>query len=292
MDPTARIDADPVVTRGEPIGLIAGGGDLPRLVARGMRRSGRPVHGIGLRGQYEPRLPAACDHFSVAGALQPGRWIRLLHRAGIREAVMVGSVTKRHMHDARRILRELPDRHALDLWFRRLRHDRRNAAVLGAVADLLARHGITLIDSTTSIPEHLASPGVLTPHAPSNAQRADLEFGASLLHRLVELDIGQAIAVRGRDVVAVEALEGTARMIDRAGGLCGRRPWTLLKTAASEHDRRADVPVVGVETIEQLHAAGGRCLGIGAGRVILLDRPRVLRAAAARGIVVVGFDAS
>jgi len=272
------------------VGLIAGQGRLPLLVAAGARESGRRVSCVGLAGQYDAELPAACDDFRRVGLVRLGQWIRALRGWGVTEAIMVGGVRKARMHDPLRLFRQIPDWRAVSLWYRHLRHDRRNAAVLRAVAEELARHGIRLIDSTTYIPDHLAVPGVMTRVQPTAAQRADIEFGWPLLAQTVELDIGQSIAVRDRDVVAVEAVEGTDAMIARAGELCRARGWTLLKTASSRHDRRSDVPTIGVQTIQAMASAGGGCIALGTGRVILVDRPSVLAAADRAGIAVVGVE--
>ena len=201
---------------------------------------------------------------------------------------MVGGVSKRTAHDPRRLLHYLPDWRAILIWYRRLRHDRRNAALLAAVADELGREGITLIDSTHYIPEHLAGVGVLGQVQPTRGQQADIDFGWPLLMQTAALDIGQSMAVRERDVLAVEAVEGTDEMIDRAGQLCRGSGWTLLKTSKPDHDRRADVPTIGVQTIGRLKAAQAGCIAVGAGRVILIDQPAVLAAANDVGIAVVG----
>lgn len=273
-----------------PIGLIAGQGRLPILVAEGIHAAGEEVCCVGLRDQFDSTLPARCDRFAPAGLVRLGRWIRLLRRWGVTEAVMVGAVTKARMHDPLRVLRQMPDWRAAILWYRRLRHDRRSAAVLAAVADMLEEGGVRLIDSTTYIPDHLAEVGVMTRHQPTPAQRADIEFGWELLDRVVELGAGQSMAVRERDVIAIEAVEGTARMIERAGTLCRAKGWTLLKTASADHDMRADVPSMGVETIEQLSRAGAGCAALGAGRVILIDKPAVLAAADRAKIALVGVE--
>src|SRR5688572_12415503 len=223
------------------LGLIAGQGRLPLLVAGGMKAAGAQICCVGLRDQYDSQLPALCDQFEVAGLVRIGRWIKVLRRGGVREAVMVGAVTKKRIHDRWRFFRQIPDWRAAVLWYRHLRHDRRNAAVLRAVAEELGRKRITLIDSTTYIQDQMASEGVMTQWQPSTAQRADIDFGWPLLTQAVELDIGQSIAVRERDVVAVEAVEGTDAMMDRAGELCAKskRGWVLLKTAKRDHDMRA-----------------------------------------------------
>ena len=118
-----------------PVGLIAGQGTLPILVARGIRATGREVACIGLADQYLPELPPLCDRFARAGVVRLGRWIRLARRFGIREAVMVGRVSKARMHDPLRLVRQLPDWRAIDLWYRKLRHDRRSATLLTVLAD-------------------------------------------------------------------------------------------------------------------------------------------------------------
>ena len=276
------------------VGIIAGQGTLPFLVARGMRAQGRRVHCVGLRGQWEEGLPACCDAFQEAGVLQLGRWIRLFRRAGVTEVTMVGRVSKKQMHDPwlmLKALRDLPDWRTVDLWFRRLRHDRRSATLLRVVADDLAKEGVILIDSTRYIPDHMATEGTMGSVAPDARAQADIAFGWPLLEKVGGLDIGQAISVRERDVIAVEAVEGTDAMIRRTGELCRARGWTLLKSARPGHDMRADVPTIGVQTIEGLAKAGAGCVALGVGRVILVDRPAVLAAADRAGIAIVGVKA-
>jgi DUF1009 family protein len=270
------------------LGIIAGNGILPILVARGARSAGYRVCCVGLKNQFESQLPQECDEFAVAGMARIGRWIRLLRRWGAIDAVMVGGVGKKIMHDPFRMVRTMPDVRGLVLWYRRLRHDRRDATVLAAIADELQVAGVTLIDSTTHIQQHLAGSGVLGSVAPTAMQSDDIAFGWPLLSQTVDLHIGQSIAVREGDVLAVEAIEGTAALIDRAGELCKAKGWTLLKTAASDHDMRADVPSIGVNTIDQVAAAGCRCIAMGSGRVILLDAPAVIAAANEAGVALVG----
>jgi len=271
------------------IGLIAGGGRLPLLIARNLRDMGHAVHGLGLANQYESDLPEMCASFREVGLLRVGSWGRALSRLGVRHAIMVGKVDKaKLMHDPLRMYRNLPDVRTLVGWFRHLRHDRRSHAVLAAIAEELDRAGVSLIDSTAPIPEQLACAGVMTRTQPTREQQADIEFVWPLLTETLRLDIGQAIAVRERDVIAVEAVEGTDRMIERVGELCRAKGWTLCKGARAGHDRRSDVPTVGITTIERMHATGGRCLALAAGDVIMLDRAQLLARADELGIAVVG----
>ncbi|TVQ61163.1 MAG: LpxI family protein [Phycisphaerales bacterium] len=271
------------------IGLIAGGGRLPLLIARNLRDMGHEVHGLGLANQYEGELPGMCASFREVGLLRVGSWGRILNRLGVHHAIMVGKVDKaKLMHDPFRMYRNLPDFRTLVGWFRHLRHDRRSHAVLAAIAEELDRAGVSLIDSTAPIPDQLATAGVMTRTQPTREQQADIEFVWPLLTETLRLDIGQAIAVRERDVIAVEAVEGTDRMIQRVGELCRAKGWTLCKGARAGHDRRSDVPTVGLTTIERMRETGGRCLALAAGDVIMLDREAMLHRADECGIAVVG----
>ena len=201
---------------------------------------------------------------------------------------MVGRVRKARMYEPLRLVRQLPDLRAARLWYRVLRHDKRNDALLGAVADALAQHEIKLIDSTRYIAEFIAGQGVLTRTRPTTAQMGDVDFVLPLVRQLGQMDIGQAIAVKEREIIAVEAIEGTDAMIRRAGGLCRSGRWTLVKVGKPDQDMRFDVPVVGLHTVELLKAHGGVCLAVEAGKTILVDKPQLLAAADRAGIAVVG----
>lgn len=275
-----------------PLGLIAAGGRLPILVAQGMKHAGHTVHCIGLAGQYEEELPELCDDFTETGALKLGSWGKALRKFGVGHAVMVGRVDKaKLMHDWSTLVRNTPDLRSGMMWFK-LRKDRRSGQILAAVADELAKDGVLLIDSTSHIQEHLAQAGVMTRRQPSAGQKADIDFAWPLLQELLRLDIGQAISVRERDTIAVEAVEGTDRMILRTGELCSASGWSLLKGARSGHDRRSDVPTVGPDTIRNLHEAGGRCLALAAGDVIIIDKPDTLAMADKLDIAIVGMPSA
>jgi len=104
------------------------------------------------------------------------------------------------------------------------------------------------------------------------------------------MDIGQALAVFDKDVIAVEAIEGTDAMIERAGHYCRTGGWTLIKVSNVKQDMRFDVPTVGVTTIEKLASAKAGCLVLEIGKTILLDKLKVLELADKLGIAVVGCE--
>jgi len=271
-----------------PVGLIAGSGRLPVLVARGLVRLGHPVHALGFAGLWDHELRPLCASFAEVGLFRVASWPRKLRTHGVRHAIMVGRVDKaRIMHDPLKIVRHIPDLTTLRAWIR-LRHDRRSHALLNAIAEELDRKGVSLMDSTMPIRDQLASAGVMTRREPTPQQHADIEFVWPLLCELLRLDIGQSIAVRDRDTISVEAVEGTDAMIERTGALCRATGWTLCKGSRAGHDRRSDVPTVGIQTIRHLHAHGGRCLALAADDVIMIDKPEMLAEADRLGVAVIG----
>jgi UDP-2,3-diacylglucosamine hydrolase len=271
-----------------PLGLIAGEGIFPILVARGARAAGRRVVCAALADSASPLLRGECDEFKTVGILRIGQWLRFLRRAGCSEAIMVGRVEKTRMYRRFRYFRYVPDWRTVRLWMTKLRHDRRPYAVLKGVTEELALGGITLIDSTRYTADHLATAGVMTRRQPDAAQWIDARFGFGLCKSISGLDIGQSIAVLRRDVIAVEAVEGTNAMIDRAGALCRSGGWTLIKVGNSAGDMRSDVPTVGVTTIERLAVARCACVVMEVGTTVLLEKPKVIELADRHGIAIVG----
>ena len=203
------------------LGLIAGQGRLPFLVADGAKRAGLKVVCVGLSDNAETGLAGHVDVFFSGVITRPGWWMRRLRKYGASRTVMVGRVAKSRMYTPWRIVRYLPDWRALRIWYWRLRgKDKRNETVLCAIADELASGQIYLENSTMYCKEHLADEGVMTKCRPSASVQGDIEFGWPILQKLTQLDIGQAIAVKEKEIIAVEAIEGTAEMIERAGELC------------------------------------------------------------------------
>jgi hypothetical protein len=244
---------------------------------------------VGLAGSAEPELAKEADVFYTVPLARPGNWIGKLKRHGVTNAIMAGGVAKGQIFTPWRILRYLPDWRAVRIWYWRLRKkNKQNETLLSALADELASGGIILEDSTKYCKEHLATQGPQTSHKPGATTASDIEFGWPIVKKMAEMDIGQAIAVREREVIAVEAIEGTARMIERAAGLCKMGGWTLLKAAKHNQDMRFDVPCVGTDTIRSLAAGGAKCLVVEAGRTIIIDKSQTLELADQMGICVIG----
>jgi hypothetical protein len=271
------------------LGLIAGGGRLPFLVAYGARRAGLKVVCVGLGETVEDSLAGEVDVFRRVGIARPGSWMRELKRNNVTSAIMVGRIYKGRLFTPWRILKYLPDWRAFRIYYWRLRGKNKQAdMLLSAVADELASGGIKLEDSTMYCKEHLATAGVMGCNPTRPSVEDDIDFGWRIVKKLGELDIGQAVAVKEREVIAVEAIEGTAAMIERAGALCRSGGWTLIKTSKPQQDMRFDVPCVGPDTIRGLPENGGKCLVVEAGKTIIIDKPETIELADKLGVTILG----
>lgn len=270
-----------------PFGIIAAAGELPFMVARGARQAGRRVVVVGIRGLVDPAIRELADEFYWAGIAKLGRMIRVLGRSGVTDAIMVGYVRKKVMFAPLGILGLIPDWRFIRLWFFGI-SDRRTDTVLTAVANEMAAEGIHLEDSTKYCSEALASEGTLSGGKTSAAISRDIEFGWQIAKQMGALDIGQSIAVKDSEVIAVEAIEGTDQMIERAGELCRQGGWTLIKTAKPNQDMRFDVPTIGPNTITNMHQNGGSTLVIEAGKTFIVERDKVLDLARKHRIAIVG----
>ncbi len=266
-------------------GLIAGNGRFPFLVLDAARSAGHQVTIIALKEEAFPELeaeaakpPAAALHRVSLGQL--GTWVKLLQKAGVTRAVMAGQVKHTKLFSD-----IVPDLMAIGLLMRI--KTKNTDAIIAGVADVLREHGVELIDSTTFLAPLLARTGTLTRRAPSEQEQADLAFGYRIADAIAGMDIGQTIAVKNTAVVAVEAMEGTDRVIARAGQLAGPGV-SIVKVAKPNQDMRFDVPVVGVATIRAMSAAGATLLSIDAGRTLMMDGDAVIAAADAAGIAIVG----
>ncbi len=279
-------------TKYEPqdvLGLIAGGGRLPFLVAAGAKRAGLKVICVGLAETAEHNLADEVDVFYRAAIARPGGWIRRLRKHHVTRTIMVGRVSKGRLFTPWRIVQYLPDWRAFRIYYWRLRgKNTQPDSLLCAVADELASGGIVLENSIMYCKEHLATAGIMTDKQVSQSVEGDIEFGWQIVKKLGEMDIGQAIAVKEKEVIAVEAIEGTAAMIERAGRLCRSGGWTLIKVSKPQQDMRFDVPCVGPDTIRSLAENGGKYLVVEAEKTIVIDKPETIELADKLGITILG----
>jgi hypothetical protein len=276
------------------LGLIAGNGRFPFLLLDAARAQGLSVVVAAIREETDPEIDrrAAADdgitvHWLSLGELS--RLIEVFHKEGVEKAVMAGQVKHKQIFSSIR-----PDWRLAKLLLN-LR-TRNTDMLLSAVAKVLGDEGIELISSTAFLEPLLAQEGVLTPRAPDEEERKNIDYGLEVARAVAGFDIGQTVVVAAQACVCVEAMEGTDAAIERAGVLMRsldddastlERRLTVVKVAKPQQDMRFDVPVIGVDTIETMIRAGASCLSVEAGRTLLFDRDSLLERAGQAGIAIV-----
>jgi DUF1009 family protein len=277
---------------GEPIGLLAGWGRYPIVVAEELRRQGYRVVCTAIRDHADPDLKKLCDEFHWVGLGSIGGIIRRFRQHGCTRAVMAGKVHKVTFYSPGWWIRHQPDWTALQTFYRHFvtgTQDRKDDSLLLALIGAFAAEGITFEPATDFAPELLVATGQVAGRALSVKQQRDVEFGWDLAKQMGALDVGQTVCVKDQAVLAVEAIEGTDLCIRRAGELCRTGGFTVVKVAKPQQDMRFDVPTVGVKTLESIAEAGGQVLAIEADSTILLDAAEFQAAAARLKLSVVAL---
>jgi UDP-2,3-diacylglucosamine hydrolase len=271
------------------IGLLAGSGRFPILFAESAKQQGLRVACVGIKYEAPDELRSLCESFELVGVAKLGRAVRAFHRLGVDEIVMAGKVTKNVIYTPWRVFQLMPDWRTFHMWYRYARNNNSDDNILLGIISEIESCGLTVASALDYCPELLVNDGILTRRAPTAAEQKDIEFGWYLAKEMGRLDIGQSVAVKERAALAVEAIEGTDRCIERAGQLCRAGGWALVKVAKPQQDMRFDVPTIGTTTIENLHKAGARVLAIEGGKTILLDQPEVIALADRYGLSIVAL---
>jgi UDP-2,3-diacylglucosamine hydrolase len=275
----------------EPVGLLACGGRFPIVFAEKARECGIPVVCVAVHGMADPVLKDICPQFTWLRRFSLGTTIRSFRRGGVRRWTMAGKFEKRVLFRPWRWFRLLPDWRIVRFWFFRRRRANNDDSILLGLIDEFRREGLECVSALDLCPELLVKEGVLTRRKPTAAELRDIEFGWDLAREMGRLDVGQSVMVRERAVLAVEAIEGTDQAIARAGDLCRRAGFVVVKVAKPAQDKRFDVPTVGTRTIESMRAAGATALAIEAGRTILLDEAATVDLADRYGITIASLVA-
>jgi DUF1009 family protein len=280
-----------ILRPGQRIGLLAGAGRFPVAFAEAARRQGISVFGVGVVGMASDELHNVCEYFTTTTLGRFGRAIRLFKGARIDRAVMAGKVDKTVLFHPFRWIRHFPDWRAIHMMLRYARENRKDDTLMLALIREFERDNITFESPLNYCPELLVKHGFLTRRKPSPAQWRDICFGWEIAKELGRLDIGQTVIVNDMAVLALEAIEGTDAAIRRAGTLCRRGGFTIVKVAKPQQDMRFDVPTIGVETMQTMRESGARVLAVESEMTIMLDQPEVIELANRLGIAIVSLKA-
>ncbi|MBU1083874.1 MAG: UDP-2,3-diacylglucosamine diphosphatase LpxI [Candidatus Omnitrophota bacterium] len=260
------------------IGLIAGGGALPFEFIKSAKRTGSKVIVFAIKGMADAKIAEHADKIYWMDIGQYKKFLLLLLKERIRNIAMIGKVEKNVVYDRKkydgkgwRTIENLKGKE--------------DYSVLAEVTRHLNRFGINVLEPGQYLAHLIPQIGVLTRAMPDKKIEKDILFGYDMAKKLAGEDIGQTIIVKNGTVVAVEAMEGTDRTIDRAGKIAGDG-CVMVKVSRPDQDMRWDIPTVGVETMKRLEKNRFAALAIESGRMFLVDRREFLYIADNANIIV------
>jgi DUF1009 family protein len=250
------------------LGIIAGNGVYPRLLADSARKAGvKKIIAVAFTGETDPALARHVDLFEWMRIGQLNRLLKFFRTHDIHQAIMAGQIAPKNLFDLQ------PDWKAL-LLLGKLK-ERNAESIFAAIADELAKIDVELLLATTFLEDSLAPSGLVAGAKLSRQEEEDVDLGWKIAKEIARLDIGQTAIVKNGTVVAVEAFEGTNEAIKRGGALA-REGAVMVKVAKPNQDMRFDVPVIGVETIRIAAEAKMRVIAVEAGKTLLLERDAIV----------------
>lgn len=262
--------------------IFAGRGDYPERALEGARAAGvRRVRVLGVRGLVSRRVLRLADETAVFGVGELQNALDWLANSGVRHMMLTGQITpvalfcSRFDSVTRRLLAELPVKNA--------------HTIFGRIIREVEARGVRVLPSSCFMGDHIPGAGVLTRRAPDAREAADIALGHRAALGVCDLDIGQTLLVKEGMILAVEAFEGTNATL-RRGAKLGGRGAVMVKVAKRGHDMRFDIPVFGEHTVRLCRKCGISAVAFQAGRLVMIDRPRVVALADRFGIALVGLD--
>jgi DUF1009 family protein len=250
----------------QTIALIAGEGAMPRLILEETQKLHIPVFLLAIKGMAHPDLQSLAAETQWLHFTQLGASIKACLKRGIREVSLAGRVQHNKLFSFSllktdwttfKTLKNLPD------W--------RTDTILKAVVNAYETQGILMASSVKYLKSFLAKLGFITNIGPSEDDTQSIQLALNVAKKLTALDIGQTVVVKNKSIVAVEAMEGTDRCLERAGELAGKG-CIMVKLAKPHQDMRFDVPVIGKNTIEKLIKIKAKGLVVESDKTLLLDK--------------------
>jgi hypothetical protein len=265
------------------LGIIAGGGDLPKRLAEHARATGRHVFVLALKGFTEPDL--AADFGGAEAAIgEIGKAIRLLREARCEDLVFAGSVRRPDLSGL-----------SLDLQGAALLPEllaaaaRGDDALLRVVVRTFEKAGFRVLGADHILSALLAPAGSFGRHRPSPPDWLDIRIAAEAAVQIGMMDVGQGAVARNGAVLFTETDDGTDAMLRRVPPPSRVRSGVLVKRPKPMQEHRIDLPTIGAATVRAAATAGLSGIAVEAGGALVVDRSEVARVADELGLFVFGF---
>lgn len=263
------------------LGLVAGEGKLPAILARSAKERGFQVVALCLSEDARNRVLPHCQKAYTIAPGQIGRSIEILRKEQVKQMVFIGKIPKAQL---------LLNMHKLDWIAVRELSKLSNFSddtIQCAMGDLCQSQGIKVRPQAEFLRELFPDVGVITSRQPTAQEYADIAYGKRIAKEIARLDIGQTVVVREEMILAIEAIEGTDEAIRRAVELA-RHPVVVVKVSKANHDQRFDIPTVGLSTLASMTGPKpGGVLAIEANKTMMVEEKEMISYAERHGMTIV-----
>jgi DUF1009 family protein len=265
------------------LGLIAGGGILPAEIIKYCNSTGRKIFVVGLEPySWEEQIKDAPHIFAKIGEV--GKILKTFAKNDVKEIVMAGGIKRPSLKEL------IPDWQGAKMMARLAMKSMGDNDLFLAAIEEIENHGFKVVGIEDVVPEMLFSEGNYGKIKPSDDDMNDIQRGIAVAKALGSVDVGQAVVVQEGLVLAVETIEGTDMMLERANTLKkkGNAP-VMIKVKKPGQDTRTDLPAIGLHTIELLKKYGMKGIAVEAGAILLIERDEVIKKADEFGIFIIGM---
>lgn len=268
------------------IGILAGGGDLPAKIIEKCRLEGKDFFVISFKDQDKPSNfdNLSINEFAEYGLGNVGGVIKELKKQNVEEIVLAGYIKKPSLFNLNldltgvKILAKVA-----------VHHDDK---LLGAIADEMKSKGFDLLGAHDICNDLLIGNEILSGAKLAESKSEDIVLGIKMAHEIGKLDIGQAVIVKDKVILGVEAVEGTDELLERCANLRGKdsKGGLLVKMSKPQQNLNLDMPSIGIKTLEKLVKLGYDGVVVSANSTIFLDKDKSIELAKKNKLLVAGVD--
>lgn len=267
------------------LGIIAGGGDLPKRIIDWCIEHNRPYYVLAIKENAEEKFFTKKVNHEWIRIGQAGTGFKRFKEEDVKDIVLIGTIKRPTLTEL------IPDFRTATFFAKLGAKALGDDGILRALVKEIESEGMKVVGIQEVVPDLLAHSGVLTKKSPNDEDEEDIRRGVEVAFTLGKLDVGQSVVVQQGLVLGVEGIEGTDKLIKRCADYTrkGKAP-ILVKLRKPQQDMRIDLPTIGVKTVENAHKSGFKGIAVHSGNTLIVNEDEVIKLANKYGMFVIGIN--
>ena len=267
------------------LGIIAGGGSIPKKLIDFCKENGRDYFVLAIEGNADKNLIDESIPHQWIRIGQAGTGFKRFHEEKVEDVVMIGTIRRPSFFDL------VPDFRTAAFFAKIGMKSIGDDGILRALVKEIESEGMLVKGVHEVLPEILVKEGVMGKHKPDKQTMEDIKRGIEVAETLGRLDVGQAVVVQQGLVLGVEGIEGTAELIRRCGEYRRKGDGgVLVKLRKPQQDMRIDLPTIGPRSVYRAKESGLRGIAVHAGNGLIVDEEETIKAADKEGLFIIGVN--